>query len=149
MSIREQKPFPLFEWCTSIMVILMAFTLAIDPHTIEKSSFRLLLDLGIPPIVFMLVAAFTGSIRIFALVWNGRVWYSAQMRAIGIAISAVIWGQLCMALVLRTFETGSISLGISIYGVLTGGELFALYRVFKESKLITLLMIERDYVRRN
>ena len=117
----------------------------IDPHTLERGAFKQLLDLGMTPIVLIVIGVFTGVMRLFALIMNSEIKFGPHMRAFGAAVTAIIWGQLGSALILRTFDTGSISIGISIFLVLTGGELFSLYRISKDSKLITLLIIEKSH----
>ena len=142
MSHTDRRPYPLFEWCMAYMLVLMSITLAFYPGTIQKSSFRLLLETGVPGMVFMFVYGFAGIIRLLALYANGKWKYGTHARALGSGLGAIIWGQMCMALALRTFETDSISLGVPVYFVLSVGEIVATYRTCRFANLVAFFYVK-------
>jgi hypothetical protein len=79
---------------------------------------------------------FFGAMRMMALMANGN-WpkYGPRLRAIGAGAAAMLWGQLCISLVLLfPFNSGVPSPGIPVYLALTMGELISAYRALSDAR---------------
>jgi hypothetical protein len=119
----------IFEWSTASMMIGIALCVLITPKTIDLGAFRLMTDAGFSALPVGITFAIVGAVRFFALYRNGRMQpYGAWMRAGGAMIAAFMWFQMCLALVLLTELTGTLSIGIPVYAVLTAAEVYSCYR---------------------
>lgn len=134
-AIRHGCSNRLFEWATTAMMLGIAVTLLLSPRSIEASSFHLMLQAGVPQQLFALFFVSVGLLRVAALIANGR-WpiYGPLARALGAIAGAVIWGQLCLALIGMSPITGTVSLGVPVYIVLVGGELFSCFRAVSDGR---------------
>ena len=106
------------------MMIGIAVLIATNPAAADAHSFDLI---GVAVVDDWLAPAFlsVGVVRMAALIANGN-WpvYGPWMRAGGALLGALIWSQMCLSLVVLALP----SPGIPIYAVLTGTELFSIYR---------------------
>lgn len=119
----------LFEWVAACSMLGIAVTLAASPATIQRGSFRYMLDAGLTPSLLGPFFALVGVLRIIALYANGE-WkpWGPRCRAAGALLGALIWGQMALALAQLTKDTSTISLGIPVYFCIILGELFSCYR---------------------
>ena len=125
----------LFEWVMTLSMIGMAVEIAIWPKAVAASSFRLMLGVINPLNIGMFFLAF-GLLRIAALIANGS-WpeHGPRMRAMGAGAAALMWGQMCIALVMLTSQRDGIpSPGIALYFFLTVGELLSAYRAISDAR---------------
>jgi len=118
----------LFEWVMATAMIGLALEIAIWPQTIGASSFRLMLSLvsaGYMGIFFLIF----GTMRVIALIANGR-WpeHGPLLRSMGAGSAALMWAQMCVALIELNLDKGIPSPGIPVYFALTVGELISAYR---------------------
>ncbi|MBR1150067.1 hypothetical protein [Bradyrhizobium sp. JYMT SZCCT0428] len=130
----------LFELATTAMMLGLAVLIALWPDAIAASAFRYLL-LVLSPAWLGGGFCIAGTLRLAALVANGSwPFYGPILRAIGALSGAMIWCQMCIALVLLIPNVGSTpSPGIPVYLVLTIFELFSMYRA--------LVLVNRDDIR--
>lgn len=119
----------LFEWVMTFAMLGLAIEIMIWPSTIGASAFRFVLAVVSTENMGLFFVLF-GALRIAALIANGS-WpvHGPKMRAFGAGASAVMWGQMCVALLLLTpINQGIPSPGIPVYFALTIGELISAYR---------------------
>lgn len=118
----------LFEWVMATAMIGLAAEIAIWPLTIEASSFRLMLNLISAKYMGMFFLVF-GVMRVVALFANGR-WpqHGPLLRSMGAGSAALMWAQMCVALIELNLDKGIPSPGIPVYFALTVGELISAYR---------------------
>jgi len=106
------------------MMIGIAVLIVTDPAAADAHSFDLI---GVAIVDDWLAPAFltVGVVRMAALIANGS-WpvYGPWMRAGCALLGALIWSQMCLSLVILALP----SPGVPIYAVLTGTELFSIYR---------------------
>jgi hypothetical protein len=125
----------LFEWIMSVAMFAIGIQMMMWPDTIRASAFRHVLrivDSGHLGLFFL----FFGAMRMMALMANGN-WpkYGPRLRAIGAGAAAMLWGQLCISLVLLfPFNSGVPSPGIPVYLALTMGELISAYRALSDAR---------------
>jgi hypothetical protein len=125
----------LFEWIMAVAMFSIGVQMMMWADTMRASSFRHILriidsdHLGLFFLIF-------GAIRMMALVANGG-WpkYGPWMRATGAGVAAMLWGQLCVSLMLLfPFNNGIPSPGIPVYFALTIGELISAYRAIYDAR---------------
>jgi len=119
----------LFELATTTMMLALALHIALWPQSIGASAFHFILQVLDP--AWLGVGFFVaGALRLVALIANGNwPFYGPILRAAGALAGAMIWAQMCVALVLLIPNAGSIpSPGIPVYLVLAVFELFSMYR---------------------
>ncbi|WP_063928381.1 hypothetical protein [Methylobacterium aquaticum] len=123
----------LFEWAIAVMMVMIAVTLAMPGDTLERTALRPIAALGATEENMATFYAVVGIARGFALymnghINNGRVFPSgAYIRAWCALFSAVVWGQLTLALFMDAFHANSPSLNIPVFGTLTMFELLSCY----------------------
>lgn len=119
----------LFEWMTTGMMVGIVFTIAWTPATIQVGAFRYLLALGFTPTLLFVFFAVVGFARAASLYSNGRwpVW-GPRGRAAGALLGGFIWGQMALALIFLTKDTGTLSIDIPVYVFLALGEAISCYR---------------------
>lgn len=118
----------LFEWISTSMMLGIASTLYLSPHSISASAFRLLLDVLPQSVIADLFFTF-GLVRIIALVANGRIpYYGPIMRALCAVGGAVMWFQLGLALFLASIGYDHVSPGVTFYFCMGVGEIVSCYR---------------------
>ena len=125
----------LFEWVMTISMIMIALEIAIWPGSIRSGSFRLLLIIISPTGLALFFGAF-GLLRIAALIANGS-WpeHGPRMRAMGAGAASLMWGQMCVALLLITPDLGGVpSAGVPVYFSLAIGELISAYRAISDAR---------------
>ncbi len=120
----------LFEWVMTVAMLLLAIHVFIWPQAIGASAFRYILWI-IGPTFIALFFLIAGVGRVAALLANGSwPYWGPKIRAAGACLAALLWGQMCLALVVLIPEVGTPpSPGIPVYFALTLGEFFACYRV--------------------
>jgi hypothetical protein len=126
----------LFEWVMTAAMLGLAVEIVIWPGTIGASSFRLILVVVSAENMGLFFMAF-GLIRIAALIANGS-WpeHGPRMRAMGAGSAAIMWAQMCIALLmLAPYNQGIPSPGIPVYFALTIGELISAYRAISDARL--------------
>src|ERR1039457_3242860 len=97
----------MFEWVMTLAMLRIALEIPIWPNCI-------------PTGLSLFFGAF-GLLRIAALIANGS-WpeHGPRMRAMGAGAAALMWGQMCIALMLLTPDLGGVpSAGIPVYFSLT------------------------------
>lgn len=111
------------------MMLGIAVCIFITPDTIRIGAFRLMTEAGLTAGLTTLLFATFGALRIIALYANGH-WqpWGAWARGLGAITAAFLWFQMGLALLLLTKITGTLSVGIPVYAVLTIGELVSCYR---------------------
>src|ERR1035437_1191310 len=115
----------LFEWVMTLAMLGIAIEISVWSSSIQSGSFRLLLIVISPTGLSLFFGSF-GLLRIAALIANGS-WpvHGPRMRAMGAGAGALIWGQMCVALLLITPDLGGVpSAGVPVYAALAIGELF-------------------------
>jgi len=125
----------MFEWVMTWAMLGIALEIAIWPSSIRSGSFRLLLIVISPTGLALFFGAF-GFLRIAALIANGS-WpeHGPRMRAMGAGAGALVWLQMCIALMLLTPDLGGVpSAGVPVYAALTVGELFSAYRAISDAR---------------
>ena len=125
----------MFEWVMTLAMLGIAFEIAVWPSSIASGSFRLLLVVISPAELALFFGTF-GLLRIAALIANGS-WpeHGPRMRAMGAGAAALMWGQMCIALMLLTPNLGGVpSAGIPVYFSLTVGELISAYRAISDAR---------------
>jgi hypothetical protein len=119
----------------TLAMILIALEIAVWPNTLAAGSFRLMLVIITPASLALFFGAF-GLLRVAALIANGG-WpeHGPRMRAMGAGAAALMWAQMCIALILITPHlNGTPSAGISVYFALTIGELVSAYRAISDAR---------------
>lgn len=129
------QKYPLSEWSSTFMMLGIALCILLTPRTIEMGSFRFMTEAGLSPLKIFMIFATAGLMRIFALYANGRWSYGTHARALAAVIGAFMWFQMAWALILLTSETGTLSVGIPVYLVLTATEVVSCYRVARDSNI--------------
>jgi hypothetical protein len=125
----------LFEWIMTAAMLGLAAEIAIWPGTIGASAFRFILSVVSAQNMGIFFFAF-GVVRIAALVANGS-WpvHGPKMRALGAGFAALMWGQMCIALLLLApLNNGIPSPGIPVYFALTIGEVISAYRAISNAR---------------
>jgi hypothetical protein len=125
----------MFEWVMTLAMLGIALEIAVWPSSIASGSFRLLLVVISPAELALFFGTF-GLLRIAALIANGS-WpeHGPRMRAMGAGAAALMWGQMCIALMLLTPDLGGVpSAGIPVYFSLTVGELISAYRAISDAR---------------
>lgn len=126
----------LFEWVMALVMLGLGVEIAIWPETISSGSLRIILVIVSPQNMAFFFAVF-GVLRIAALIANGS-WptHGPRLRAMGAGSAALMWGQMCVALILLTpHNQGIPSPEIPIYFALTIGELVSAYRAMTDERL--------------
>lgn len=124
----------LFEWTTTGMMLGIAATLFVSPHSISRSAFRLLLDVLPQEMIADLLFVF-GVARVIALVANGSIpIYGPIMRSACAAGGAVMWGQFGIALIGQWSLQDHLSPGVTIYFFMTLGEMASCYRAASDGR---------------
>lgn len=111
----------------------LAIQITVWPGTIEASAFRYL-NLAINTYNLRDVLLLGGLLSLAALIANGH-WpvYGPACRATGALLRGVIWSMMTFSLwVLHVELGGPPSPGISIYLMLTLGELLSFYRALRK-----------------
>ena len=125
----------LFEWVMTLTMLGMAVEIAIWPKAVEASSFRLMLNVISPLNIGVFFMGF-GLLRTTALIANGS-WpeHGPRLRAMGAGAAALMWGQMCVALIMLLPQNNDIpSPGIALYFFLTVGELISAYRATSDAR---------------
>lgn len=118
----------LFEWDMALILFLIGVILLFWPNSIASSRFSAFV-IHQPTLTILCLAVSIG--RGVVLFMNGRFGsYSAKFRAIASFLSALIWSQLAIALILSGGENPSI--GIAVYGGLAVGELRSIWRAARD-----------------
>jgi hypothetical protein len=123
----------LFDLIMAGAMIGLATQITVWPGTIEASAFRYL-NLAINSSNVRDVLMVGGVLRIAALIANGH-WpvYGPSCRAAGALMAAVIWAMMTFSLWVLHNEVGNPpSPGISVYAMLTFGELLSFYRALRK-----------------
>ena len=123
----------LFEWVMTYSMLGMAIEIWIWPKAVSASAFRLMLNIISPLNIGMFFTTF-GLLRIAALIANGS-WpdHGPRLRAMGAGAAAIMWLQMCIALVMLVPDDRSIpSPGIALYFFMTVGEIFTAYRAISD-----------------
>lgn len=126
----------LFEWVMTVIMLGLATEIVIWPETIGNSSFRFILKVVSAEHMAAFFVVF-GLMRIAALIANGS-WpkHGPRLRAMGAGSAALMWGQMCVALLLLApHNQGIPSPGIPVYFALTIGELVSAYRAMSDERL--------------
>lgn len=124
----------LFEWTTTVMLILIGIHLTIWPNAVNNSAFRFIYDI-VGASVLLSAYLFVGWFRVLALIANGR-WprWGPRIRAVGCVLGALIWLNMDMALV-QLARTGNVpSPGIWVYATLVVSELISAYRAASDAR---------------
>jgi hypothetical protein len=125
----------LFEYVMTAAMLGLAIEIVVWPSTISASSFRFILVVVTAENMAAFFAIF-GMMRIAALIANGS-WpvHGPRLRAMGAGASALMWGQMCLALfILAPMNTGIPSPGIPVYFALTIGEVVSAYRAICDER---------------
>src|ERR1035441_1328400 len=125
----------MFEWVMTLAMLGIALEIAVWPISIASGSFRLLLVVISPAELALFFGTF-GLLRIAALIANGS-WpeHGPRMRAMGAGAAALMWGQMCIALVMLTSQRDGVpSPGIALYFFLTIGELVSAYKAISDAR---------------
>ena len=118
----------LFEWISTSMMLGIAGTLYLSPHSISASAFKLLLNVLSQSVIADLFFIF-GLTRIVALVANGSTpIYGPIMRALCAIGGAIMWFQLSIALFLASIGQDHVSPGVTFYFCMCVGEIISCYR---------------------
>ena len=119
----------LFEWMTSLMMIGIAIIVAVSPSAIHSGGFALMANVGLTAPVIGILFMAAGLGRMAALYANGH-WpvIGPRIRAACAAGGAVVWGQMLLALVKWSEQSGYISIGVSVYLFLIVGEVISCHR---------------------
>lgn len=133
MRPQHFRQYSLFEWCAAFMMLGMAVCIFLTPKTIELGAFRFMAHAGLTALPAFLLLFIAGTLRICALLANGRWQYGSLARVVGGIVGAFFWFQLAVALVLLTGVTGTLSIGIPVYLILMAGEMYSGYRVGLEA----------------
>ena len=97
--IRHYLEGKLFEWMMSLGMIGLGLEIIFMPDTVNAPSF-LLISLIFPKISIDAFMIFFGSLRIAALVANGRsTVYGPHARAFGAIAGAVLWAQFDISII--------------------------------------------------
>jgi hypothetical protein len=129
------RPYPLFEWCVTFMMVGIALCVFLTPKTIEMGAFRFMIGVGFTPMLTFLFFTACGVLRVIALYANGRWPRGWIARCLGCVGGMILWSQMMVALVFLTATTQTLSLGIPVYLVLTIGEFVSCYRVAYDAHL--------------
>lgn len=121
--------YRLFEWTMAVALTGIGILLTISPDALAVSRFAAFgLLIYQPTLAFVCLAV--GLSRGTVLFMNGRLGtYSAKFRAIASFLSATVWSQLAIALILNG---GVPSPGIPVYLALTLGEFRSIWRAARD-----------------
>ena len=126
-----------FEWVMAISMLIGG---------IEIIGWPQLATFGIDPWVLAFVPKYyiglfmliVGWIRISGLMLNGQTIVDIRagpyIRASCAALSASLWVQFALALIIGSIEVGHISIGIPFWIMFTSGELYIAYSVMKNAR---------------
>lgn len=119
----------LFEWAATAMMLGIAVCVVLTPATIEMGAFRFLREAGLTAVPVAIVFGAFGALRAVAL-WANGYWQpgGARARMLCASAAAFMWFQMLVALLALMRVTGTLSVGIPVYAVLTACELISCYR---------------------
>lgn len=119
----------LFEWMTSLMMLGMAFVIALNPQTVKVGGFYLMSYVGLTAPVLGVIFTLVSCVRVAALFANGFIpAWGPRARGACAIVGAAIWAQMMCALAAWSSQNGYISIGVPVYAALTLGELISCYR---------------------
>ena len=126
--------YRLFEWCMAIMMILIAFTLALPGDTMERAALRPAAALGFTEANLATIFGPVGAVRCLALYLNGQINNlvtgprGAIIRACCAALGCFVIGQLAGSLIFDAlFLSESTSFFLPVLGTLACFELLSVY----------------------
>ncbi|MHC2090388.1 hypothetical protein [Methylobacterium sp. CM6244] len=126
--------YRLFEWCMAMMMVLIAFTLAMPGDTMERAALHPIAEMGFSEANMATLFGSVGAIRIMALFLNGFINNvtvgpkGAYFRAFGAGVGCLIMGQFTMALVWDALTVAHApSFVIPVFGTLAGFEALSVY----------------------
>ncbi len=118
------------EWLSSLFMINWAFVLALPGNTLATSpAFSEFARYHLTEPKLAAIMGGIGCMRAAALYINGRWPRTPVLRMIGSLFSSLIWGQIaCLQAMGSVAETGAISTGAGVYGLLACAEILCVYR---------------------
>lgn len=143
----------IIEWACAMMMLNFGFTCMLWPETIINGHFRYLLATGVTPTIFIWTCLTIGTVRTFALIFNGRgLPWSARIRAITAILGGVVFGILAWCLAYLSKDTTTPSLSVGVYLILAGLEVYTTLRAgadvnekpYKEERALVARIITND-----
>lgn len=113
----------------SFAMIGSGLVLLLSPGSMQVSAFHVMLELGFNQWALGPFFLVFGIVGVVALYHNGA-WptYGPPLRALRCLFGAVLWFQLCWALVVYGLRSGAFPVGVAVYFALLVSEGFSVYR---------------------
>jgi hypothetical protein len=126
--IRRYVEARLFEWVMAIGMIGLGIEIIIFPDVVHAASFMLLAAI-FPKLSIDIFLIFFGSLRIAALIANGRsLVYGPRVRAIGALAGATLWAQFDLSIIYVSRDGTAPPAAMAFWFVFIFGELYSAYR---------------------
>lgn len=125
----------IFEWTMALATLFAGLELLIFDNVLTFGAFKWLLTFLSQKWIgtFML---FVGWLRLSSLMFNGQLLFGRKLgwmiRAICAVLSASLWAQFALALIVLSIDQGFPSLGIPFWSMLTAAELLVSYSIGAE-----------------
>lgn len=134
--------YRLFEWFSSVTMLLMAFTLALPGDTLERGALKPIAQMGVSEESLAVFFTCIGAVRCLALYLNGHINNfrvgpkGAVIRACCAGLGCVIFAEFTTALVYDAlFVSNAPALNIAVFGAMSGFEALSVYIAVQDAQV--------------
>jgi len=134
--------YRLFEWYSSVTMLLMAMTLALPGDTLERGALKPISQMGVSEESLAVFFTCIGAVRVMALYLNGHINNfkvgpkGAIIRAGAAALGCLIYAQFTMALIFDAiFVSNAPALNIAVFGAIAGFEALSVYIAVQDAQV--------------
>lgn len=134
--------YRLFEWYSSVTMLLMAITLAMPGDTLERGALRPIAQMGISEESLAVFFTCIGAVRCMALYLNGHINNfkvgpkGAFIRAACAGLGCLIYAQFTTALIFDAmFVSNAPALNIAVFGAIAGFEALSVYIAVQDAQM--------------
>jgi hypothetical protein len=134
--------YRLFEWYSSVTMLLMAFTLALPGDTLERGALKPIADMGVSEESLAVFFTCIGAVRCLALYLNGHINNfkvgpkGAVIRAVCATLGCFIFSQFTMALIYDgMYVANAPALNIGVFGAMAGFEALSVYIAVQDAQV--------------
>lgn len=134
--------YRLFEWYSSMTMLLMAFTLALPGDTLERGALKPIAQMGVSEESLAVFFTCIGAVRCLALYLNGHINNfkvgpkGAIIRAVCATLGCLIFSQFTMALVFDAlYVSNAPALNIAVFGAMAGFEALSVYIAVQDAQV--------------
>jgi hypothetical protein len=134
--------YRLFEWYSSVTMLLMALTLALPGDTLERGALKPIAQMGVSEESLAVFFTCIGAVRCLALYLNGHINNfrvgpkGAFIRASCATLGCLIYSQFTMALIFdAVFRSNAPALNIAVFGATAGFEALSVYIAVQDAQM--------------